>query len=97
MSGSTAVLCRLCGSSSIPQALFKYGIGPEDVRAAISAANANSPKGAIESDDLHYQIYTNDQANLSSQYAPLIVAYRNGAAVRLSDVADDHRSQARRH
>jgi multidrug efflux pump len=71
-----------------PAALFKYGIGPEDVRAAISAANANSPKGAIESDDLHYQIYTNDQANLSSQYAPLIVAYRNGAAVRLSDVAE---------
>jgi multidrug efflux pump len=71
-----------------PTALFKYGIGPEDVRAAISAANANTPKGAIESDDLHYQIYTNDQANLASQYVPLIVAYRNGAAVRLSDVAE---------
>ncbi len=71
-----------------PGALFKYGIGPEDVRAAISAANANTPKGAIESDDLHYQVYTNDQANLASQYVPLIVAYRNGAAVRLSDVAE---------
>jgi multidrug efflux pump len=71
-----------------PAALFKYGIGPEDVRAAISAANANTPKGAVESDDLHYQIYTNDQANLASQYVPLIVAYRNGAAVRLSDVAE---------
>jgi multidrug efflux pump len=70
-----------------PSALFKYGIGLEDVRAAISAANANSPKGAIESDEQHFQIYTNDQANLADQYRPLIVAYRNGAAVRLSDIA----------
>jgi multidrug efflux pump len=70
-----------------PSALFKYGIGLEDVRAAISAANANSPKGAIESDRQHFQIYTNDQANLADQYRPLIVAYRNGAAVRLSDIA----------
>jgi multidrug efflux pump len=71
----------------IPAALFKYGIGLEDVRAAISAANANSPKGAIETDRLHFQIYTNDQARLADQYRPLIVAYRNGAAVRLSDIA----------
>ena len=45
-----------------PTALFKYGIGLEDVRAALASANANSPKGAIEADGLHYQIYTNDQA-----------------------------------
>jgi len=70
-----------------PTALFKYGIGLEDVRAALSAANANAPKGAIESDRLHFQIYTNDQANLAVQYKPLIVAYRGGSAVRLSDVA----------
>jgi multidrug efflux pump len=70
-----------------PKALFKYGIGLEDVRAALSAANANAPKGAIENDDLHFQVYTNDQANLASQYRPLIVAYRDGEAVRLSDIA----------
>jgi multidrug efflux pump len=71
-----------------PQALFKYGIGLEGVRAALSAANANAPKGAIENDRLHFQIYTNDQANLAEQYKPLIVAYRNGSPVRLSDVAE---------
>jgi len=70
-----------------PQALFKYGIGLEDVRAALSAANANAPKGAIENDKLHFQIYTNDQANLAEQYRPLIVAYRDGSPVRLTDVA----------
>ncbi len=70
-----------------PKALFNYGIGLEDVRAALSAANANAPKGAIESDDLHWQIYTNDQASTAAQYKPLIVAYRNGSAVRLQDVA----------
>ena len=71
-----------------PQALFKYGIGLEDVRAALASANANSPKGAIEADGQHYQLYTNDQASHDADYRPLVVAYRNGAAVRLSDVAD---------
>ncbi len=70
-----------------PQALFKYGIGLEDTRAALAAANANSPKGAIEEADRHYQIYTNDQASKAADYQPLIVAYRNGAPVRLSDIA----------
>ncbi len=70
-----------------PDALFKYGIGLEDVRAALSAANADSPKGSIENAGLHFQIYTNDQADRADQYRPLIVAYRNGAAVRLSDIA----------
>src|ERR1700744_1375716 len=45
-----------------PKALFKYGIGLEDVRAALASANANSPKGALEDGDKHFQIYTNDQA-----------------------------------
>ena len=71
-----------------PQALFKYGIGLEDVRAALSAANANSPKGAMENDNTHWQIYSNDQARTAARYRPLIVAYRDGAAVRLADVAD---------
>ncbi|GAB7535260.1 efflux RND transporter permease subunit [Burkholderia sp. 3C] len=69
-----------------PQALFHYGIGLEDVRAALSSANANSPKGAIEFGPNHYQLYTNDQASQASQYKDLVVAYRNSAAVRLDDV-----------
>src|SRR6185312_11388013 len=71
-----------------PAALFKYGIGLEDVRAALSAANAHAPKGAIEQNGQHFQIYTNDQASRADEYRSLIVAYRNGAAVRLSDIAD---------
>ena len=71
-----------------PQAMFKYGIGLEDVRAALASANANSPKGTIDDGDRRYQLYTNDQATKASDYAPLVIAYRNGAAVLLSDVAD---------
>ncbi len=71
-----------------PGALFRYGIGLEDVRAALAAANANSPKGAIEDADFHYQIYANDQASHADQYRGLVIAYRNNAAVRLSDVAE---------
>ena len=71
-----------------PDALFKYGVGLEDVRAALASANANSPKGAIEIGNRHYQIYTNDQARHADQYRDLVIAYRNGAAVRLRDVAE---------
>ncbi len=71
-----------------PEALNKYGIGVEQVRAAIAAANANRPKGALEEGDRHWQIYANDQAKTAAEYLPLIVSYRNGNAVQLSDVAD---------
>jgi multidrug efflux pump len=70
-----------------PLSLSKYGIGLQDVRAAISNANANAPKGAIESDRLHYQIYTNDNARDAGPYRDLIIANRKGATVRLGDVA----------
>jgi multidrug efflux pump len=70
-----------------PTALFKYGIGLEDVRAALASANANTPKGSIDVGGERYQLYTNDQASKAAQYQNLIVAYRNNAAVRLSDVA----------
>ena len=72
----------------IPSALHKYGIGTEDVRNAIAAANANRPKGMVEDTSRHWQIYANDQAREAAEYVPLIVAYRNGAAVRLTDVAE---------
>jgi multidrug efflux pump len=71
-----------------PTALNKYGIGLESVRAALAAANANSPKGAIEVGDRRFQIYSNDQAAVSAEYRSLIIAWRNGAPVRLSDVAE---------
>ncbi|MDE2515768.1 MAG: efflux RND transporter permease subunit [Rhodospirillales bacterium] len=70
-----------------PHALFKYGVGLEDVRAALAAANADSPKGQITIGAQRYQIYTNDQATQAAQYRNLVIAYRNGAAVHLSDVA----------
>ncbi len=71
-----------------PGAMFHYGIGLEDVRAALASANANSPKGAVEDNDFHYQLYANDQASQASQYRDLVVAYRDNAAVKLSDVAE---------
>ncbi len=70
-----------------PGKLAKYGIGLEDVRAAIAAANANAPKGYINVGVRRYQIYTNDQASTAAQYKNIVIAYRNGEAVRLSDVA----------
>ena len=71
-----------------PLALFKYGIGLEDVRAALASANAHSPKGMIEDGDQRFQIYTNDQANRAADYRPLVIAYRDGSPVRLTDVAE---------
>src|SRR5271154_3901327 len=72
----------------LPPALFKYGIGLEDVRAALASTNAHSPKGGIDVANQRYQIYSNDQARKAEDYRSLIVAYRNGAPVRLSDVGD---------
>jgi len=71
-----------------PQALAKYQIGLESVRAALAAANANSPKGAIEVGALRYQIYTNDQSRVADDFRDLIIAWRNNGPVRLSDVAE---------
>jgi len=71
-----------------PDALAHYGIGLEDVRAALASANANSPKGAIEEGNRHFQIYTNDQATHASDYRGLVVAYRNNRATLLSDIAE---------
>ncbi|MFA9441324.1 multidrug efflux RND transporter permease subunit [Uliginosibacterium sp. sgz301328] len=69
-----------------PQQLARYGVSTEDVRTAIANSNSNRPKGALEADGRRWQIYANDQASAAADYQPLIVAYRNGAAVRLSDV-----------
>ncbi|HWI15184.1 MAG TPA: efflux RND transporter permease subunit, partial [Burkholderiales bacterium] len=71
-----------------PASLYKYGIGLEDVRIAIAATNANRPKGAVEEGERYWQISANDQAKRAADYMPLVIAYRNGAGVRLSEVAD---------
>ncbi|BEV72738.1 multidrug efflux RND transporter permease subunit MdtC [Paludibacterium sp. THUN1379] len=70
-----------------PQALNQYGISLEQVRTVLTANNANRPKGALEDGDKHWQILANDQSVQASDYQPLIIHYGNGAAVRLSDVA----------
>jgi multidrug efflux pump len=71
-----------------PSVLNKYAIGFEDVRTAIVNTNANRPKGALEDGDRRWQVGANDQAFKASEYAPIIVAYRNGAPVRLSDLGE---------
>ena len=58
------------------------------MRIAITATNANRPKGAVEDDDHYWQIGANDQARAAADYAPLVLRYRNGNAVRLADVAE---------
>jgi multidrug efflux pump len=71
-----------------PGALNAHGIALSDVRSALAATNANRPKGLVEAGDRSWWIYANDQAKTAAEYLPLIVAYRNGAGVRLGDVAD---------
>jgi len=70
-----------------PRALFEYGIGLEDVRAALSAANADSPKGMVEDQAQRFQIYVNDTAGSAKDYQNIVVAYRDNAAVRVKDIA----------
>ncbi|UPG89806.1 efflux RND transporter permease subunit [Luteibacter aegosomaticola] len=71
-----------------PGKVFKYGLGLEDVRAALSAANADSAKGVVNDGSVRYQLYANDQATEASDYRDLVVAWRNGRPVHLSDVAE---------
>ncbi|MBB5409722.1 multidrug efflux pump [Paraburkholderia sp. HC6.4b] len=70
-----------------PGKLNSYGIGMEDVRAAISAANADSAKGHIDVGDQRYVVTSNDQITHAAPYRDLVVAYRDGAPVQLRDVA----------
>ncbi len=83
------------GGSSLPavridvnqQALARIGLSMETLRAIIAAANVNRPKGSVESGNQRWQIQANDQAQRARDYRPLVVAYRNGTAVRLGDIA----------
>ncbi len=69
-------------------ALNNYGIGLEQVRTALSNANANRPKGEVADATTSWALSTTDQLLSADQYRPLIVAYNNGAPVRLGDIAD---------
>jgi multidrug efflux pump len=69
-----------------PSMLSKYGIGLEQVRSAIAATNANTPKGQVSAGNQRWEIGANDQLLKAIDYSPLIVAYRNGAPVRIRDV-----------
>jgi multidrug efflux pump len=70
-----------------PDKLSSYGIGLEDVRAAIASANADSAKGYIDQGEQRYEVMSNDQATKAADYQNLVIAYRNGAPVLLHDVA----------
>ncbi|HTK12795.1 MAG TPA: efflux RND transporter permease subunit [Xanthobacteraceae bacterium] len=67
--------------------LASYGIGLEDIRTAVAAANVSGPKGALDGAQQSYSIAANDQIETASQYKSVIVAFRNGAPVLLGDVA----------
>jgi multidrug efflux pump len=71
----------------LPGALTSRGVSLDEVRTTLSDANANRPKGFIENGEYQWTIMVSDQLSKAAQYRPLIVAWRNGAPVRLSDVA----------
>jgi multidrug efflux pump len=71
-----------------PAQLAAYNLSPEDVRTALAAANVDQAKGTLNGNRQSYTILANDQLLSSSDYLPVIVAYRNGAPVRTSDIAN---------
>ncbi|MEI8210897.1 MAG: efflux RND transporter permease subunit, partial [Planctomycetota bacterium] len=70
-----------------PTVLNQLKIGLEDVRAMLGTANANRPKGIIEEEGVQWSLNTSDQLMTADEYRPLLVAFRNGAPIRLGDVA----------
>ena len=71
-----------------PEVVNKYGIGLDQIRTVLNAANANRPKGKLEDSGMAWEIQATDQLLSADEYRPLIVGYRNGAPVRLSDIAE---------
>ena len=69
-----------------PTSLAHYGIGLEGVRNMLANANVNRPKGQLHGPERSWEIGATDQLRYAAEYAPLIVAWRNGSAIRLSDV-----------
>ncbi len=78
---------RPCAVDLNPTVLNHFGVGLEDIRTVLENTNANRPKGQIADDRRAWSISTTDQLLVADEYRPLIVAYRNGAPVRLDDIA----------
>jgi len=74
----------------LPFSLNRYGVSMEDVRASLQSSNANRPKGAVEGNGQRFQIYsqTGTGGRSAADYRDIVVAWRNGAAIRLSDIAE---------
>jgi multidrug efflux pump subunit AcrB len=70
-----------------PAQLAGLGLGLEDVRSALTTANVNAPKGSFNGASESYTIGSNDQITSADDYRPVIISYKNGAPVRLADVA----------
>jgi multidrug efflux pump len=70
-----------------PTALASYGLSLEDVRSALASANVDQAKGTLDGPRQSFTIGANDQLTAGPQYKPIVIAYRNGAAVRLADIA----------
>jgi multidrug efflux pump len=70
-----------------PRALASYGLSMETLRSALASANVNAAKGNFDGPDQSWTINNNDQLKSGAEYGPIVIAYRNGAPVRLSDVA----------
>ncbi|RMV67166.1 efflux RND transporter permease subunit [Pseudomonas coronafaciens] len=70
-----------------PQMLSQYGISLDDVRTAITGSNVRRPKGFVEDHQHNWQVQANDQLETAKDYAPLIIRYKDGATLRLKDVA----------
>ena len=71
-----------------PRALSAYGINLDDLRTTIATANVNTPKGSFDGPAQSFTIVANDQLKSAQDYARIVIAYKNGSPVRLSDVAD---------
>jgi multidrug efflux pump len=71
-----------------PTALASYGLSLEDLRTALGNANVNQAKGNLDSPQQAFTIWANDQLLTSDSYKPIVIAYKNGAPVRIMDVAD---------
>jgi len=71
-----------------PRALAAYGLNLDDLRTTINNANQNGPKGTLDGPSVAYTVNTNDQIRNAEDYGSVVVAYKNGAPVRLKDVAE---------
>jgi multidrug efflux pump len=70
-----------------PRAMAAYGLNLDDLRTTISTANQNGPKGTLDGPSSAYTVNTNDQIKNADDYGSVVIAYKNGAPVRLKDVA----------